>query len=139
MEEFLKNGEKPAFVEVGPFVYEEIRRKSNITNKNDTFATYEQDREYRFIKEKSAWGDDYSVTTLNLAAMTLIENNNRKKFQLNLAFRLSGTGNLIIKKPVSSILFGYNDSLFKTYSKFDRGFKYDSDIVRLFHFVSKIF
>ena len=69
-EEFLKNKTiKPDFSEVGPFVFQEIHEKLNISWNDDNTVTYNQKRTWYFIPEKSV---DLLVPITNLNVVVYV-------------------------------------------------------------------
>ena len=68
--EFIRDGTKPIFEEVGPFVYKEVRIKENITlNENGTIS-YKERRRYYFVHKLSAFTDDIPITSINMVVVT---------------------------------------------------------------------
>ena len=120
-EEFVKNGHKPVFAEVGPFVYKEIRTKENIVNNNNYTITYNERRQFFFVRELSAHDENYNITTINMAALTIINylryKPNFMHTAVNLALELAGE-NLVITQPASNLLFGYNDTFLMVLNRF---------------------
>lgn len=113
-EEFEKNGSKPVFAEIGPFVYKETRIRENITSNANMTLSYTERRQYHFVPELSAYNESYEITTLNLATMTSINyvkyKSRIEQTAINYLFRLTGEG-LLITKPAGELLFGYEDPL----------------------------
>lgn len=62
----IAKGEKPIIVDIGPYVYEQKRKKVNITiNANDTID-YQQTIDYFFRPDESAGTEDDVISVLNL-------------------------------------------------------------------------
>ncbi|KAK9736318.1 CD36 family [Popillia japonica] len=64
----ILEGARPIVQEVGPFVYNQYRRKENIQydRLTDTY-TYTQRQVYEFNEELSAFSEDTTITVLNIA------------------------------------------------------------------------
>ena len=65
----MLNGGKPKLVEVGPFVYREIRNKTDIKHNSNGTVTYRQIKTYHFNRELSVASDTEVFTTVNLVLM----------------------------------------------------------------------
>ena len=113
-EEFEKNGTKPVFVELGPFVYKEIRTRENITHNPNETITFSERRIFHFVRNMSAYDESVEVTTLNLMTITALNfvryRPEIERRALNYAFKLTGES-LVMKIQAGQLLFGYNDKL----------------------------
>ncbi len=131
-DDFEKKGAKPILEEVGPFVFQEFVFKDNIVDNANGTLTYKDRREYVFMKEMSAHEQDYQITTLNMAAIAVID---QIKYSNGAIVRIVNFGlgligeTLLIKKTVNEILFGYEDKLLSYLVPFGI---VPSDIVGLF-------
>lgn len=130
----FENGAKPIFEEVGPFIYKEYVYKDNmVINENGTL-TYKDRREYYFMSNMSAHDQSYSITSLNMAAITVINGIKYQNFAVaglvNLALRAVGE-TLLITKTVREIMFGYEDEFLK-YLKIVAPSMVPTEIVGLF-------
>ncbi|XP_039283891.1 protein croquemort isoform X2 [Nilaparvata lugens] len=107
--------EKPHFVEMGPYRYNEKRRKVNITwNGNDT-VTYRNLRQWFFSQDESSGSHNDLITTVNAVALAAARRVRYKsKFEqrtTSLALTLMSQG-VHVTKPVRQLLFdGYSDPL----------------------------
>ena len=157
--DFEKNGSKPIFEEIGPFVYQEIISKEEIVDNYNYTITYKERRRYRFIQELSPYEDTYPVTMLNMAPITVISGirytSGLVHSAVNLALKLTGD-TLLVTKPVREVLFlkvlstldkklvpspmvglfyGKNDSIDGTYTMFTGADDYrNTGIIQLFNY-----
>lgn len=118
--DFIK-GAKPVFEEIGPFVYREYIIKDHLVDNLNFTITYDQVRRYEFIQELSPYEEAYEITTLNMAAVTVIS---QIKYMpdlvhdaVNFALSITGDNSLLITKSVRDILFGYEDEFLKELKK----------------------
>ena len=112
-QDFETKGAKPVFEQIGPFVYKEIVTKENIVDNKNFTITYNEKRQYTFIRNMSVHDEDFVLTSLNMASITIL---NGVRYQsnfivsmVNLALRGAGE-TLLITKTVNEILFGYKDN-----------------------------
>jgi hypothetical protein len=80
-EEFEKNGAKPVFEEIGPFIYKETRMKDNIVDNLNYTISYSDRRFYNFLPDISPFQEDHPITTVNMAAV--VRNLNLYRFYSN--------------------------------------------------------
>ncbi|XP_038055317.1 lysosome membrane protein 2-like isoform X2 [Patiria miniata] len=108
-EEFL-NGSKPAFEEVGPYTYREIRRKSNISfDDEDGTVTFYNYKAYIFDRDQSVGWDNDTFTTIDLPTVTfghVMQYSDTGKFLHKLVHRGS-LSNLIIDVSVVGFMYGF--------------------------------
>ncbi|XP_011408057.2 PREDICTED: lysosome membrane protein 2-like [Amphimedon queenslandica] len=132
-DEFL-NGEKATIEEIGPFVYNESKTKYNLRwNSDETILEYFENTSYIFNKEKSNGLDPshVNITTINLPLIGFLLQF-EKLIKMSATFpppintivkdlietiitELSKDFNekLIMTRPVSEILWGYEDPFLK--------------------------
>lgn len=112
--EFEKEGAKPVLEEIGPFVFQEFVFKDNLVDNNNGTLTYKDRREYYFMRNMSVHDQNFKITTLNMAAVVVLDKVKYMNFAIveavNLALWLTGE-TLLITKSVNEILFGYEDAL----------------------------
>jgi hypothetical protein len=114
----VMNGARPIVEEVGPFVYRERITKINITNNKNNTLSYAELKTYEFRPELSAHNDSFPVTTVSMAALTVIDL--IKDFSspvhhfLNMAFEATNE-TLTVTKSVNELLFGYEDNMLKAF------------------------
>ncbi|GAB0094338.1 Protein croquemort [Sergentomyia squamirostris] len=105
--------EKPNFVEVGPFVFTEKRKRVNVVwNANNT-VSFNQTRTWHFVPEMSKGSLDDHITNLNLIpttiAYTLRHQNVVEKMIVDFLFKEKGA-RMTVTKSVRELLFdGYDD------------------------------
>lgn len=120
--EFENYGKKPVFKEIGPFVYKEVRYKENIVSNGNGTITYRERRRFFFVPELSSYPENYSITTINMGAITAITFaqywNSFSIAFLNIALKISGE-TLLIKQPAGKLLFGYEDPFLKILRSLD--------------------
>ena len=115
------NGSKPIFEEIGPFVYREYATRDHIIDNLNFTLTYNQVKRYEFVPEMSPYEETYQITTLNMAAITVV---NQIKYMpsiihdaVNVALTLTGDNSLFVTKSARELLFGYEDKFLKTLKK----------------------
>jgi len=111
-EEF-ENGSKPLLEEIGPFVYKEVRIKEDIRDNMNYTISYKDRRYYTFVPEMSPYQLKYPITTVNIAAMTLLNfiqhSPQIAHSAINEIFKLTGE-TLLVTKSAEEILWGYQDN-----------------------------
>jgi len=121
--ELEANGAKPEFQEIGPFVYKEVRFKEELVSNLNGTLTYKERRRFYFVPEKSAYPEDFNITTINMAAMVVLDYtrfwNKLELKVVELALKLAGE-TLLITQPVSKLLFGYEDPFLKILLSLDK-------------------
>ena len=121
--EFEKNGTKPVFEEIGPFVYRETRTREDMVNNFNNTITYKERRILHFVPELSAYDETYPITTINVAAMTAVSyvkyKPNFEESLVNLALKLTGE-TLLTTQPFNKLMFGYRDPLLEILSKISK-------------------
>jgi hypothetical protein len=71
-DEFVRDGSKPTFNEVGPFVYKDVRTKENVTLNSNGTITYKERRRFYFMHKLSALNDDTPITSINMVVITAV-------------------------------------------------------------------
>lgn len=134
-------GIRPAVEQVGPFVFREYITKHDIVDNLNYTLTYAEKRSYVFVPEKSAFPLNYTITSLNMAVVTIVDQVRflRPVYQtfIELALQLTGDDTLFVTKTVNEILFGYEDSFLKQMKKYAPELV-PSDVVGLFAGVRRI-
>ncbi|XP_059617325.1 protein croquemort-like [Phlebotomus argentipes] len=107
--------EKPHFVEMGPYVFTEKRKRVNIVWNNNGTVSFNQSREWHFVPEMSNGTLDDKVTNLNLIpttiAYTLRHQSVVVKMIVNFLFKEKGA-RMTITRTVRELLFdGYDDPI----------------------------
>ena len=121
--DFEKNGAKPIFEEIGPFVYKEVITKEDIVDNLNYTITYKERRRYHFLPELSPYEESYPITTINMAPIAVIS---QIRYTPGIVHRLvnaalTGTGEtLLVTKPASEILFGYKDNFLSFLKTLDK-------------------
>ncbi|XP_071454600.1 protein croquemort-like isoform X2 [Hetaerina americana] len=110
----LSTKEKPSFVEMGPYTFNEFHEKVNLSfNDNDTI-TFERVRIWKFDPEESNGSLDDLVTTLNVPPLTaaFVTRNWGFLVQTSLSYFLNRFEKMVVTKKVKELLFdGYTDPL----------------------------
>ncbi|CAF3768756.1 unnamed protein product [Rotaria sp. Silwood1] len=112
--EFL-NGAKPHLIQRGPFVYREQRTKEDIRFYPNGTISYRESRNYTFDRSKSIADETFSINTINVVYMTLI--NYLQTHNVPDLFRqIIGTILTIVEKPImqrtiKEYLWGYEDPI----------------------------
>ncbi|KJE93581.1 hypothetical protein CAOG_04346 [Capsaspora owczarzaki ATCC 30864] len=116
-EEVFDHGSPPFVREMGPYVYNELRIKVNVTwNANQTVLTYRQHQTYIFNQEMSGTNtEDDQITTINFGLCGLVG----LLYTKGLAVKMAIDGLLqafpkekyFMTRPVREILWGYKDPL----------------------------
>ncbi len=121
--ELEATGAKPEFQEIGPFVYKEVRFKEDLVNHSNGTLTYKERRRFFFVPEKSAYPEDFNITTINMAAMVVLDFTRYwTKLELKaveLALKIVGE-TLLITQPAGKLLFGYEDPFLKILLSLDK-------------------
>lgn len=112
---FVINGEKPNFVELGPYVFSEVDSKVQQTwNKNGTI-TYQRKRVWHFEESMSNGSLSDNVTNINAVTASVVY---ALRYKGNILRELADRimrmvdQKLIITKTVNELLFeGYNDKM----------------------------
>lgn len=106
---------KLKFNEVGPFRFKEVRRKKNVVFNNNATVTFQQSRQWTFVRESSCCDLDENITNVNPVAVSSAYYVRNSNFFLKkgLQFVLTTFARTIhLTKPVGDILFnGYDDPL----------------------------
>ena len=143
--DFEKNGAKPVFDEIGPFVFKEVITKEDIIDNFNNTITYKERRSYTFMPDMSPYNDSYPITQVNMAPVTVINQirylNGPVHTIANLALSAAGE-TLLTTQTVRDLLFGYEDKFLKEVIRIEKIFGLNlvpSDIVGLFigvnHFI----
>lgn len=121
--EFDTAGAKPIFQEIGPFCYKEVRTKEDVVHNLNGTITYKERRQFFFVPERSAFPENRTITSINMAAMVILDFTKYwTKFELeivNLALRLAGE-TLLVTQPADKLLFGYEDPFLKILLSLDK-------------------
>ncbi|XP_050398543.1 lysosome membrane protein 2 [Patella vulgata] len=107
----VKNGAKPAVIEVGPYTYRERRIKFNITFNDNGTISYRQKRIFTFQRNRSV-GDELDMfTTVNPPLLTLIEglSNESAEFRKILTDIIGLMEGVFITRSLKDIVWGYVD------------------------------
>uniref|UniRef100_UPI00358F6999 scavenger receptor class B member 1-like isoform X2 n=1 Tax=Myxine glutinosa TaxID=7769 RepID=UPI00358F6999 len=112
-----ENGKQPNLTEIGPYVYRVYRTKENITFHDNATVSYRERKRLEFVSELSAGSEEDIISTINVPAMSMAMTMKRASFFTRLA--ASATLGLsypetILSLSVSSLLWGYTDSLIST-------------------------
>eukprot|EP00057_Strongylocentrotus_purpuratus_P017289 XP_011671763.1 PREDICTED: lysosome membrane protein 2 [Strongylocentrotus purpuratus] len=113
-EEFLSGG-VPHMEQMGPYTYEELRDKDNITFNPNSTVSFSPKTTYIFRRELSAGPDTDTFRTVNLPAITLanlFRVDPRLQALQYLLNELSGA-TTVIEIPVAGMLWGYEDAYLK--------------------------
>lgn len=120
-------GQKPRFVEVGPYVYRTIWTKSDINfSDEERLVSFAERKQWIFQAHLSKGSEDDQIWTINtplMTALALIQN--APVITKNIvSVILDGLGEgAFIKRPIRSLLFeGYSDLIVSVGPLFDRRF-----------------
>ena len=120
-------GQKPRFVEVGPYVYKTVWSKADINFfDDDKQVSYGEKKQWHFQAHLSNGNEDDLIWTINtplMTALALIQN--APVITRNIvSVILDGLGEgAFIKRPIRSLLFeGYSDLIVSVGPLFDRRF-----------------
>ncbi|KAG6796146.1 scavenger receptor class B member 1 [Apis mellifera caucasica] len=115
-DEFLNDGEKPALVELGPYVYLQQWEKVELKfNDNDTL-TYKMKKVYNFAPELSAGSEEDLVVVPNVPMLSATSQSKYAARFLRLA--MASIMDILRIKPfvevsIGQLLWGYEDPLLK--------------------------
>eukprot|EP00117_Sycon_ciliatum_P028090 scpid21381/ scgid22656/ Lysosome membrane protein 2; 85 kDa lysosomal membrane sialoglycoprotein; CD36 antigen-like 2; Lysosome membrane protein II; Scavenger receptor class B member 2 len=125
--EGFKQGERPEFDEVGPFVYREHREKYDLQyTYDDTLVQYRMDHYFTLDLNASVFDPRlYNITTLNTPLAILLSVETHEKSEtlrdlLNAVVKGLGEVDLIVTKTVDELLWGYDDPIFKLAHQYDK-------------------
>ncbi|KAG8270554.1 hypothetical protein J6590_083230 [Homalodisca vitripennis] len=109
----LHGPEKPAFTEMGPYVFSEHHSKRNIVWNDNSTITFLNRNEWHFMPNMSSGSLSDIVTNLNTVAMILgsrCHNLGNLTESVDKIFKKEGS--LIVSKSVEDLIFnGYSDAL----------------------------
>ncbi|XP_062502833.1 lysosome membrane protein 2-like isoform X1 [Corticium candelabrum] len=113
-------GSKPLLSVVGPYVYRDVRVKTNITfSDNQTVLQYKLHSFYMFDREKtdeSLDPDQDNITTLNIPFLAVVDramNREKQEFEIEVLKQIvkQTREQLFITKAPTKLLWGYQDKL----------------------------
>ncbi|XP_050074377.1 lysosome membrane protein 2 [Anopheles maculipalpis] len=115
--EFLEGKASKLKVEdLGPFVYKETAEKTNIIHNGDGTISYREYRYIQYLPEESKGKPFDQVVVPNVVFLTGVSKKRLEgtwnQITFNVAASSSGSS-AFIKKPVESLLWGYEDELLK--------------------------
>ncbi|KAL3269245.1 hypothetical protein HHI36_008325 [Cryptolaemus montrouzieri] len=114
-EDFHDSTKKPVFKEVGPFRFQEIIEKTNITFHENNTISYNRTRRWYFKAEQSISDLDAPITTINPVAVSGAYTLRDQSFFMRKGFSVSLNsimGRIDVTKSVGEMLFfGYDDVL----------------------------
>ena len=124
-DEFVHNGALPEFEEIGPFVYDEIRIKENVTLNSNGTISYRERRRFFFNSDLSVQNDSVQITSINMVIVTSLNllrsysflDSKIIKFVFEMIFKMNNES-LLVTKSVNQLLFGYDDKLMSLLAEF---------------------
>ena len=115
-DEFLNDGEKPALVELGPYVYMQHWEKVDVKfNDNDTLS-YKMKKEFVFVPELSVGSEEDLVVVPNIPMLSATTQSKNAARFLRLA--IASIMDILNIKPfvevsIGQLLWGYEDPLLR--------------------------
>jgi lysosome membrane protein 2 len=112
----LNESATPIVEQIGPFVYEEIRNKTDIEEYENGTISYHELRNYTFIPSLSVADDKTTlITTMNIvymAAVNFLQMEDVNDLVRKIVFGyLANFEKPIMQRTVHELLWGYNDTL----------------------------
>ncbi|XP_034402684.1 lysosome membrane protein 2c [Cyclopterus lumpus] len=115
------DGDRPAVIEIGPYTYREYRPMEQVDfQENGTKVGAVNIKTYIFQRNMSRGPESELIRTINIPAMTVMEQFKDQPFTANLisAYMKSTGDGLFTTRTVGELLWGYEDGLLTALKKF---------------------
>ncbi|XP_049292752.1 scavenger receptor class B member 1 [Anopheles funestus] len=114
-QEFLDGKATKLKVEdLGPYVYKETAKKVNVTHNGDGTISYREYRDIQYLPEESKGKPFDQVVVPNVVFLTGVSKKRQEGTWNQITFNVAASSagsSAFIKKPVESLLWGYEDEL----------------------------
>jgi len=108
------NGEKPYLQEMGPYCYNEIKIRFDVSFINNSFVQYKEWEYYTWNPDCSVGAETDRITVLNLPFQALVAQAGDEVDALVALYMLHGQDErdmLFTTRSVRELMFGYNDTM----------------------------
>lgn len=113
----VKQGRRPYVVQIGPYTYQEKRKKFNIVFNENGTVTYQQKRTFFFVRNMSVGNDTTDlIRTANPPVLSVIEAMQYAPRVLRTVVSLAlaaQSEDIFMTRTVKELLFGYTDPALK--------------------------
>ncbi|XP_044754720.1 protein peste-like [Coccinella septempunctata] len=140
-EDFYNKSTKPIVTEVGPFRFDMLPERSNVTfNPSNDTLTYDLRRWYRFNEAESPFGLDTKVTILNQLSAAAAYKSQEMNFimKASVSVSISSMTEVYMTRSVRELLFeGSQETMLDVFRKFPFGVSKDDIPERFGYFFGK--
>lgn len=127
----VRQGELPTVKQLGPYTYRELLHKKNISFDEDrTKVSYDEEKSFIFDKKLSCSSCDPHkdiITTINIpyVILSVVAKGYPSIVRIAINVLLEAMKeDLIMKRSVQQVIWGYNDTIFSEFAKLKKKFKF---------------